>query len=104
MLSYCEDPIVIIAEHTSLGVPLPPELTDPVDLIVLVDRNVTTYSERVFMVMDYPGIGLEIGAFASKAEMPPDVKIIGRVQLVQIPWLPAMKPTKSGFMEIDEYF
>mmetsp|Transcript_20654 Transcript_20654/g.45122 ORF Transcript_20654/g.45122 Transcript_20654/m.45122 type:complete len:225 (-) Transcript_20654:744-1418(-) len=100
----CDDPVAIIAEHPSLGVPLPETLTDPVDLIVLVDRARNTFAERKFLVIDNPTSGIEIGAFQTKAEIPAGSTILGHVLLVQIPWLPAMKPTKSGFMEEDEYF
>ena len=99
-----EDPVVIIAEHPSIGVTLPKAIVDPVDLVVLVDRGVKTYGERLFMVVDIPGEGVKITAFASKKDVPEGAEILGRVVLVQIPWLPAMKPTKTGFMEVDEYF
>ena len=105
LVSSCEDPVVIVAEHTSIGVPLPDELEDPVDLIVLVDRALKNFAERKFLVLDVPGEPeLLIRAYPSKADMPKNAKILGHVELVQIPWLPCMKPTKSGFMEVDEYF
>lgn len=100
----CEDPVAIIAGHLSLKIPLPAVLTEPVDLVVVVDRGCKTFAERKFLVIDAPGDGLSIGAFASKAELPEGVSIMGHVELVQIPWLPCMKPTKSGFMEEDEYY
>lgn len=74
------------------------------DLVVLVDRAFNSFAERRFMVIDVPGSGVEISAFPSKAELPPNSEILGHVVLCQIPWLPSMKPTKSGFMEVDEYF
>jgi hypothetical protein len=98
-----EDPIVIIAEHTSLNIPLPKELTS-VDLIVLVDRAKKRFGERKFLVLYTPDQGVAIGAFDTKADLPPSCEILGQVVMVQIPWLPAMAPTKSGFMEVDEYF
>jgi len=105
VVSKCEDPVVIIGEHFALNVPLPPALKDPVDLILLVDRAKKDFADRSFMVMAIPGQDeLEIGAFSSKAEMPQGVEILGRIELVEIPWLPAMKPSKSGFMEVDEYY
>lgn len=103
-VAACEDPVAIIAGHLSLNVPLPEVLKDPVDLVVVVDRGRKTFAERKFLVIDVPGAGLSIGAFASKAELPEGVSIMGQVELVQIPWLPCMKPTKSGFMEEDEYY
>lgn len=105
VVTACVDPVVIIAEHPSLGVPLPKEIENPVDLVVVVDRALKTFAERKFLVLDIPGESqLLIRAFATKAEMPPDATIIGQVELVQIPWLPSMTPTKTGFMEADEYF
>ena len=101
-----EDPVVIIAEHISLGVLLPPALTEPVDLVVLCDRSRTHFAERRFLVLeleDSPGI-VTIAAFESKGEMPSNSKIHGHVTLVQIPWLPNMQKKKSGFMEEDELF
>ena len=98
-----EDPIVIIAEHHALNIPLPKELKS-VDLVVLVDRSKNRFGERKFLVTYIPGQGVVIGAFDSKADLPADCQILGHVAMVQIPWLPSMAPTKSGFMEVDEYF
>ena len=103
LVTNCKDPIVIIAEHTSLAVPLPDAIKDPVDLIVLVDRSTNWFAERRFLVIDIPGEGLKIGAYSTKADLP-DGDILGQVVLTQIPWLPSMKPTKTGFLEADEYF
>lgn len=99
-----EDPVVIIAEHTSLGIELPPKITDIVDLVVMIDRARPTFAERKFLAIDVPQKGVTIGAYNTKEELPVGGTIVGQVLLVQIPWLPAMKPTKSGFMESDEYF
>ena len=105
VVASCEDPVVIIAEHTAMGVFLSDELDSPVDLVVLVDRALKNFAERKFLVLDIPGeSGLVIRAYPTKAEMPEGATILGQVELVQIPWLPCMKPTKSGFMEVDEYF
>lgn len=104
-VAECEDAVAIIAEHTSLKVPLVPAITDAVDLIVLADRAQTGFSERKFLVLeDTTTNELKIGAYECKADMPNIMKIIGRVVLVQIPWLPEMQPSKTGFLEADEYF
>lgn len=103
VVACCEDPVVLIAEHTSIGVPLPSVITEPVDIIVLCDRAANTFAERKFLVLDSPE-GLKIGAFPSKPDLPSDCEIIGQVVLCQVPWLPSMKPTKTGFLEADEYF
>ena len=100
----CEDPVVIIAEHLSLGLSLPKEIVDPVDLVVLVDRAKSSFLERSFLVIDTPGKGIAIAAFNTVAEVPEGSDILGQVALVQVPWLPSMAPTKTGFMESDEYF
>lgn len=105
VVTMCEDPVVIIAEHTSLNVPLPKVIKEPVDLIALVDRAANTFAERKFLVLAMPDSDeVTIGAYVSKTDLPPGSEIIGQIVLCQIPWLPSMKPTKSGFMEIDEYF
>eukprot|EP00539_Tryblionella_compressa_P003668 CAMPEP_0178745676 /NCGR_PEP_ID=MMETSP0744-20121128/7419_1 /TAXON_ID=913974 /ORGANISM="Nitzschia punctata, Strain CCMP561" /LENGTH=222 /DNA_ID=CAMNT_0020398869 /DNA_START=68 /DNA_END=736 /DNA_ORIENTATION=+ len=105
VVASCEDPVVIIAEHQALAVPLPEVIKDPVDLIVLVDRAANYFEERKFLVLALPGDdSLQIGAFPSKQDLPEGSEILGQVVLCQIPWLPSMKPTKSGFMEVDEYF
>ena len=83
---------------------LPKEIKGAVDLVVLVDRANKGFGERQFLVLDVPGEGLKIGAYPSKADLPDGADILGHVSLVQIPWLPSMAPTKSGFMEEDEYF
>lgn len=98
-----EDPVVLIGEHTVLGVTLPPEIVDPVDLIVLCDRSRNRFAERKFLVLEVesnPGV-IHIGAFNTKDEMPSPSRILGHVTMVQIPWLPSMKKKKSGFMEED---
>lgn len=105
VVSMCEDPVVIIAEHTSLAVPLPEVIKDPVDLVVLVDRAENRFSERKFLVLALPGQQqLTIGAYPTKQELPTGAEILGQVVLCQIPWLPSMVPTKTGFLEVDEYF
>ena len=104
VVASAEDPIVIIAEHTSLNVPLPDVIKDPVDLVVMVDRAKNHFAERKFLVLDVPGVGITIAAYPRKEELPANAEILGQVVLCQVPWLPSMKPTKSGFMEVDEYF
>lgn len=104
LVSNCDDPVVIIAEHTSLGVQLPDAIKEPADLVVMVDRAKNRYGDRKFLVMDIPGEGLSIGAFNMKSELPEGGEILGQVDLVQIPWLPSMTPTKTGFLEADEYY
>jgi hypothetical protein len=104
IVSGAVDPIVIIAEHFSIGIELPKVITKPVDLIVLVDRAITGFAERKFLVVNVPKVGVVIGAYPTKKDMPADAEILGRVILVQIPWLPSMAPTKTGFMEADEVF
>lgn len=105
VLSDCKDPIVIIAEHPSLGIRLPDAIKDAVDLVVLVDRAKNRYGDRKFLVLSIPGNEeLMISAFNQRSEMPMDCDILGQVDLVQIPWLPSMLPTKTGFLESDEYY
>ena len=105
VISACEDPVVIIAEHPSLGVTLPKDIENAVDLVVVVDRALKTFAERKFLVLDVPGQQeVLIRAFSTKGDMPADATILGQVELVVIPWLPSMTPTKTGFMEADEYF
>ena len=101
-----DDPVVLIADHFTLGVQLPKELTDPVDLVVLCDRSRRTFAERKFLVLELaesPGT-VTIAAFESKAAMPANANILGQVTLVQIPWLPSMQKRRSGFMEEDALF
>eukprot|EP00531_Pseudo-nitzschia_arenysensis_P011511 CAMPEP_0116139802 /NCGR_PEP_ID=MMETSP0329-20121206/13503_1 /TAXON_ID=697910 /ORGANISM="Pseudo-nitzschia arenysensis, Strain B593" /LENGTH=215 /DNA_ID=CAMNT_0003634863 /DNA_START=77 /DNA_END=724 /DNA_ORIENTATION=+ len=104
VVACCEDPVVLIAEHTSIGVPLPDVIKEPVDIIVLCDRAANTFAERKFLVLDSPSNGVTIGAFPSRTDLPSDSEIIGQVVICQVPWLPSMKPTKTGFLEADEYF
>jgi hypothetical protein len=104
LVAAWEDPVAIIAEHTSLGITLPAVIKDPVDLIVLVDRAKPTFAERKFLLIDTPGSGLTIGAFPSKVDLPDGAEILGQVEMVQVPWLPSMAATKTGFLEADEYY
>ncbi|EED94973.1 predicted protein [Thalassiosira pseudonana CCMP1335] len=101
-----DDPVVIIAEHPTLGVTLHEKVVDPVDLVVLCDRSKRTFAERKFFVFDDGNKGgeLTIGAFTSKDEIPESVTILGQVTFVQIPWLPMMQKKKSGFSEDDDLF
>ena len=98
----CSDPVVIIAGNVELGVSLP-KGGEEVELLVLVDRGEKGFKERVFLVLDTEE-GVRIRAYNAVAEMEPGAVILGRVIVVKIPWLPYMKPTKSGFAEADEYF
>jgi len=105
VVHYMGDPVVLIGDHLNLGVPLPDILTDPVDLVMVCDRALNYFSERKYLIMAVDGQeDLEVGAFTTKDEMPSGAVVLGQVVMVQIPWLPCMKPTKSGFMEVDEYF
>lgn len=101
-VQYCQDPVVIIAEHDAIGVELPPDLEGSVDLVVMVDRARNGFKERKFLVVDDGSGSLTIGAYLAKSEVPGE--ILGQIEYVQIPWLPCMKSTKSGFMEEDELF
>ncbi|KAL7538703.1 hypothetical protein ACHAWF_006205 [Thalassiosira exigua] len=101
-----DDPVVLVADHASMGVQLSEELKDPVDLVVLCDRSRKHFAERKFLVLELeesPGV-VTIAAFESKGEMPTGAKVLGHVTLVQIPWLPSMEKKKSGFMEENELF
>eukprot|EP00558_Chaetoceros_sp_UNC1202_P009003 CAMPEP_0197247050 /NCGR_PEP_ID=MMETSP1429-20130617/26065_1 /TAXON_ID=49237 /ORGANISM="Chaetoceros sp., Strain UNC1202" /LENGTH=188 /DNA_ID=CAMNT_0042707857 /DNA_START=218 /DNA_END=784 /DNA_ORIENTATION=+ len=102
--STCEDPVVLICEHFALGVELPEELKDPVDLLVLVDRAKNGFAERKFLVVDVPGEGVIVRAFSTKDEIPTGGEILGWVDYVQVPWLPCMQKSKTGFMEDNESF
>ena len=104
IISSCEDPIVLICGHFSLGVPLPDDLKEDVDLLVLVDRAKNGFAERKFHVVNLPGQGVVVRAFNTQDEIPPGSEILGRVDFVQVPWLPCMKKSKSGFMEEDNLF
>jgi Rubisco Assembly chaperone C-terminal domain len=104
LVASCQDPVIIIAAHRSIGVDLPREVVDDVDLVVLVDRAKNAFGERKFLVVDSPSSGLAIAAYNTKAEMPENAQILGQVELVQIPWLPCMQPSRTGFMEEDEAY
>merc|ERR1711957_847199 len=100
----CEDLIAIIVDHLSLKVPLHEALTESVELVAAVDRAKTNFVERKFLVIETPGEGLSIGAFPSYSEFPEGVSIIGQVELIQIPFLPIMKTSSTGFSEEDDLF
>jgi Rubisco Assembly chaperone C-terminal domain len=104
LVASCQDPVIIIASHRSIGVDLPKEVVDDVDLVLLVDRAKRAFGERKFLVLDSPSTGLVIAAYATKAELPDNAQILGQVELAQIPWLPCMQPSRTGFMEEDEYY
>jgi len=104
VVALAEDPVVLIADHFAIGIPLPDAIKDPVDIIVMVDRAATTFAERKFLLLDAPGKGIVIGAFETRETLPIDCEIIGQVVFCQVPWLPSMKKTKTGFLEADEYF
>jgi Rubisco Assembly chaperone C-terminal domain len=105
LVASCGDPVVIIAEHESLGVKLPKAIQEPVDLLVLVDREKPYFSERKFLVLSLPeGDGISIAAYHTREAIPAGATILGQVDQVTIPWLPSMAPTKTGFLEADEYY
>jgi hypothetical protein len=109
IVAACDDPIVVIAEHSALNIVLPPEITQPVDLLVLIDRSKTYFSERKFLLFAHGDDSTQspvvhIAAFHTREEIPSNVIVLGHVEQVTIPWLPAMAPTKTGFLEADEYY
>jgi hypothetical protein len=116
IVASCEDPIIVIAEHTALNIVLPPEIIQPVDLLVLIDRSKTYFSERKFLLYALPILPSDlnamresqqqvyIAAFHTRNDIPTNAIILGHVEQVTIPWLPAMAPTKTGFLEADEYY
>ena len=115
IVASCVDPIVVIAEHTALNIVLPSTITEPVDLLVLIDRSKTYFSERKFLLYALvdesstpppqpPQSLVRIAAFHTREEIPARAMILGQVEQVTIPWLPAMAPTKTGFLEADEYY
>ena len=73
IVAACQDPVVLIAEHFSLGVELPPAIQEPVDVLVLVDRALNRFGERKFLVLDVAGQGITIEAYNSKEELPDDL-------------------------------
>lgn len=106
-MSAAEDPIALIATHDSLKIPLPEEVNESIEVIVIVDRALNYFSERKFLLYTSPDLQngeVRVGAFNTKSEMPVGIDIMGHVILTQIPWLACMKPTKTGFQEEDEYF
>mmetsp|Transcript_18863 Transcript_18863/g.26560 ORF Transcript_18863/g.26560 Transcript_18863/m.26560 type:complete len:129 (+) Transcript_18863:112-498(+) len=70
ILATCMDPVAIISEHSSLNIPIPPSIHGEVDLAVLVDRGMTSFAERRFLVYDFPekdgDDGVTIEAFQLK--------------------------------------
>lgn len=102
VVAACEDAVVIIAEHTTLNISLNDAITEPVDIVVLVDRSLKTFAERKFLVTDNGSGELQIGAYQSKSDLVGE--ILGHVVLTQVPWLKAMGRKKTGFMEDEEYF
>jgi hypothetical protein len=127
IIEACIDPIMVIAEHSALGIVLPtdhnnveknnegttvppPPPPQPVDVLVLVDRGKTYFCERKFIVYTINDNStseqqpIHIAAFTTRQELPDTVTILGHVEQVTIPWLPSMAPTKSGFLEADEYY
>jgi hypothetical protein len=111
IVASCEDPIIVIAEHTALNILLPAAITEPVDLLVLIDRSKTYFSERKFLLLavnepeqQQQQQQIQIAAFHTRDEIPSNAIVLGHVEQVTIPWLPAMAPTKTGFLEADEYY
>jgi hypothetical protein len=106
LVASCGDPIIIIAEHESLGVKLPKAIREPVDLLVLVDREKNYFSERRFLLLylEEEDPHITIAAYHTRDAIPEGATILGQVDQVTIPWLPSMAPTKTGFLEADEYY
>lgn len=102
----CVDPVVIISDHLTLGIPLPEVEKLPIDIVCLVDRGQQFFAERKFLIYtDGDGDGqVQLAAFPSVDEFPQTATILGHVVLMNVPWLPSMKSTKTGFAEADEYF
>eukprot|EP00640_Fibrocapsa_japonica_P006508 CAMPEP_0113943122 /NCGR_PEP_ID=MMETSP1339-20121228/19190_1 /TAXON_ID=94617 /ORGANISM="Fibrocapsa japonica" /LENGTH=183 /DNA_ID=CAMNT_0000947899 /DNA_START=201 /DNA_END=752 /DNA_ORIENTATION=- /assembly_acc=CAM_ASM_000762 len=97
LVESLEDPVAIVCPNTHLGVPLPQDET--AELLVIVDRAETEFSQYKFFCFAKPDGTIE---FRWHEALPEGYSILGKVMLVQSPFLPSMASAKTGYLEADD--
>jgi hypothetical protein len=96
VVAQCEDPVVMIATNTALGVQYP----DEVEILVCVDRADRTLVSDGFFVFRTPDNRLLV---QWSDELEPGYEILGRVALCAAPFIESMAKKVTGIAEEDEF-
>ena len=97
-ITNCVDPVVMIAKNTDLNI----KVIEEVEVMIVVDRGDLDFYRDFFFVFKTRENKLLVGNLDSaKTVEKKGYEIVGRVALVAVPWIPAMKPTSTGFLEDD---
>ncbi|KAJ8599115.1 hypothetical protein CTAYLR_006353 [Chrysophaeum taylorii] len=94
LIQFATDPVAIVANSEALGLPLPNTL----EVLVVLDRAVTTFSDRAFFAFaDDDATGsVSIRRFD---DPPADRSILGKVVVIHLPFDPASASTSGTWLE-----
>jgi len=95
----CEDPVAIVTNSAHLHISLANNVE--AEVVVLIDRaNTEFYNNKFFLFADAAGTTY----LKWQSELPEGHEVLGRIMLVQIPFLSTMGKKTSGWMEeADDY-
>ncbi len=98
--------VCVIADVGSLGIPVPEEAGDDVDVLVILDKDMSAgFRERRFYgLRDQSGM-LSFKGFHSESEFDQvRSEVVGEVMVVKVPWVEGMGGKATGFSEESELF
>jgi hypothetical protein len=98
-VQLCEDPVIVVSQSSVLGLSLSQNVD--AEVLVLLDRAEREFVQDKFFAVAAPDGNIAIRWYDS---LPAGHKVVAKVVMVTIPYLPAMNKKKSGFMEEDDGF
>lgn len=98
-VQLAEDPVAIVTQNDVLGISVSND--DITEVLVIIDRARTSFTPSKFFAFAGPDDSVEIRWFDA---LPQGYNVLGRVELVVIPFLESMKKKASGFLEEEDDF
>lgn len=99
VVHLCEDPVVVVSESKALGLSLSNDVNS--EVLILLDRSKQDFESDKFFAFSTPDGRVDIRWLDA---LPINCKVLAKVMLVTVPFLPSMKKRTSGFMEDDDGF
>ena len=98
-IQTAEDPVVMVAESTELGLSLRNDVE--CEVLIVIDRGDKTFEDDKFFAFSAPDGSVIVRWFQ---ELPAGYSVLGRVVIVIVPYLESMMVKSSGFMEDQDDF
>eukprot|EP00634_Sargassococcus_sp_CCMP2135_P010804 CAMPEP_0198657810 /NCGR_PEP_ID=MMETSP1467-20131203/20015_1 /TAXON_ID=1462469 /ORGANISM="unid. sp., Strain CCMP2135" /LENGTH=232 /DNA_ID=CAMNT_0044394035 /DNA_START=4 /DNA_END=702 /DNA_ORIENTATION=+ len=95
LLQFARDPVVVVAQADALGLSLSDAQTE---VLVVVDRGATAFSDRAFFAFADPAGGLVIRRFDGGAP-PPGWSVLGKLVFVNLPFDPKTQARSGTWLE-----